>query len=73
MLMMTLTVRQQVCRSVKLRGGPALEGSGGFHMHWEWLFLFCGALMTFAVSRLVAYRHRIKRYFYRSRGFDFDK
>jgi hypothetical protein len=64
---------QSGASGVKLRGGPSLEGSGGFHMHWEWLWLACAAVLTFVVSRIVAYRHRIKRYFYRSRGFDFDK
>ena len=60
----------------KLRGGPHASARGhglGYVTLWEWLGLAAAAMLIFGVSRVVANRHKLKRYVLRKQGYDLDK
>ena len=60
--------------AVGLRGGPEQHKSGEINNRlWEYLGFVAAAILLFAISRVVANRHKLKRYFLRKQGYDLDK
>ena len=60
--------------AIGLRGGPEQRKPGeGNNRLWEWLGFVAAALLIFGISRIVANRHKLKRYFLRKQGYDLDK
>jgi hypothetical protein len=58
-----------------LRGGPraAAAAAAGGAMHWEYVAIAAAGLLIFGISRVVANRHSLKKFFIKKQGYDYDR